>query len=53
MESVTVWMKRPTITLYVGGSPSKGQAPVITTVVERPQVLFDYKNNTITIIETK
>ena len=41
------------VTLYVGGDPSKGQAPTVTTVVEKPQVLFDYKNNTITIVETK
>jgi len=53
MESVTVWLKNPVVTLYVGADPSKGQAPAITTVLVKPQVLFDYKNNTISIVETK
>jgi hypothetical protein len=53
VKSVTIWLKQPDVTLYVGGNLSKGQHPVITAVIEKPQILVDADKNTITIIETK
>lgn len=53
MKSFTVWLKQANVALYIGGNPEKGQAPVITMTVEKPQILFDPEKNTITIIETK
>jgi hypothetical protein len=49
----TAWLKVSGVTLYVGGNPEQGKAPVLTIVLEKPQVLFDHDKNTITIIETK
>lgn len=53
MKAFTVWLKQTTVTLYVGGNPEKGQAPIITATVEKPQIIVDPQNNTITIVETK
>jgi hypothetical protein len=52
MKAFTVWLKQQAVTLYIGGDPSKGQAPVITVVVQKPQILIDPEKNTVTIIET-
>ena len=53
MKSFTVWLKQPSVTLFLGGDPKKGVAPVITATLENPQILVDQEKNTITIIETK
>jgi len=53
MKSLTVWLKQSNVTLYIGGDPSKGITPMVTTVVEKPQVLVDAEKNIITILETK
>lgn len=53
MKPFTIWLKQPTVTLFVGGDPSKGQAPLITATIEKPQILVDPEKNTIVIIETK
>lgn len=52
MKPITIWLKA-TVTLYVGGDPAHGKAPVITTTLERPQVLVDPEKNVITIVESK
>ena len=49
--NLNIWVKRKT-TLFVGGDPSKGQAPVVTTELENPQLLIDTDKGIITIIET-
>lgn len=53
MKSFTIWLKQSSVTLYIGGDVSKGQAPMITATVEKPQILIDPEKNTITIKETK
>lgn len=50
---LTAWLKVSGVTLYVGGDPAKGKAPVLTIILEQPQILIDPEKNTITIIETK
>lgn len=50
---LTVYLKKE-VTLYIGGDPEKGAAPLITAVrVINPQVLIDPEKGTITIVETK
>ena len=49
--NLNIWVKRKT-TLFIGGDPSKGQAPVVTTELENPQLLIDTEKGVITIIET-
>ncbi len=53
MKAFTIWLNKPDVTLYVGGSPEHGQPPVITATLEKPQIVFDPDKKTITIIETK
>lgn len=53
MNSFTVWLKQSKVALFIGGDPNKGQAPVITATLEKPQILVDPEKNTIIIIETK
>jgi len=53
MKSLTVWLKQANVTLYIGGDPNKGIAPMVTTTVEKPQIIVDAEHNTITIVETK
>lgn len=53
MKSFTVWLKQPDVTLFIGGDPKKGEPPTITAVLEKPQILIDKENRTITILETK
>ena len=48
---LNIWVKKKT-TLFIGGDPSKGQAPVVTTEMESPQLLVDTDAGTVTIIET-
>lgn len=50
---LTVWLKVSGVTLYVGGDPLQGKSPILTAVLERPQILIDHEKNTITIVETK
>ena len=49
---LNVWLKDKAI-VYLGGDPSKGEQPLVTTTVTKPQILIDPKNNTIIIKETK
>jgi len=53
MKAFTVWLKQSAVALYIGGDPSKKEAPVITATIEKPQILVDPEKNTITIVETK
>jgi len=53
MDTITAWLKVSGTTLNVGGDPAKGQPPVITAKLEKPQIVIDAKTNTITILETK
>lgn len=53
MDSATVWVKDVDVALFLGGNPDKGEAPLITVKLEKPQVLIDWKKKTITITETK
>ncbi len=53
MKAFTIWLKQPGVTLFIGGSPEKGEAPVITATLENPQVIVDPEKNTITIVENK
>jgi len=53
MKSFTVWLKQPDVTLFIGGDPEKGEAPVITGKLDNPQILLDLQRKTITIIATK
>lgn len=53
MKSFTVWIKDPNVTLYVGGDIKEGEAPIITAVLENPQVLVDPDKKVITIVESK
>lgn len=48
----TVWQKKK-IVIYIGGDPSKGQAPEVTVELDNPQVRFDTDSDTIIIAETK
>jgi len=48
----TIWEKK-TITIYIGGDPEKGNAPVFTLELANPQILMDTNTDKITIIETK
>lgn len=52
MKPITIWLKG-IVTLYVGGDPAHGKAPVITTTLDNPQMLVDSEKNIITIVETK
>jgi len=49
--NLNIWIKKKT-TLFIGGDPAKGQAPIITTELENPQLLIDSENGKITIVET-
>ena len=53
MKAFTIWLKQPGVTLLVGGDPTKGDAPVITGTLEKPQIIIDPEKKTITIVETK
>ncbi len=53
MKPFTIWLNHPGVALFIGGDPGKGQAPIITITLERPQVLVDPEKNTIVIVETK
>ena len=52
MQAVTTWLKVAGVMLYLGGSPDKGQPPIVTVKLDKPQVIVDPAKNTITIIET-
>lgn len=53
MKAFTIWLKKSDVTLYVGGDPTKGEAPVITATLVNPQIVVDPEKKTITIVETK
>jgi len=53
MQAITTWLKVSGVTLYIGGDPLKGQPPVVTVKLEKPQVVVDPTKNTIVIVETK
>jgi len=48
---LNIWVKKRT-TLFIGGDPSKGQAPVVTAEMENPQLLINTDTGVITIVET-
>ena len=52
MQAITAWLKISGVMLFIGGNPEKGQPPIITAKLDKPQVLIDPVKNTITIIET-
>ena len=45
----TFWLKDKHITLFIGGDPSKGQAPEITIELSSPQFIVD--DNKVTVVE--
>lgn len=49
---ITIWLREKAV-VYMGGDPRKGQQPLVTATVNKPQVLVDQEQNTITVIETK
>ena len=49
---LTIMMKEGAV-MFIGGDPAKGQAPLITAQVNKPQILIDQEKNTVVIIETK
>jgi hypothetical protein len=53
MQATTIWLKVSGVSLFVGGDPVKGQPPVITAKLEKPQIIIDPEKATITIVETK
>lgn len=46
-----IWLKKK-ITLFIGGDPAKGQAPVMTIELGDPQILVDPEKGTLVILET-
>lgn len=50
---LTIWLKGANSTLFVGGDPTKSQAPIVTAELVKPQLLIDPDKSTVTIIETK
>jgi hypothetical protein len=48
---LNIWIPKKTA-LYVGGDPSKGQKPTITTDIESPQLLIDTETGVVAIIES-
>lgn len=48
---LTIMMKEGAV-LFIGGDPTKQQAPLVTATLKKPQILIDREKNTITIIET-
>jgi len=53
MKQFTIWLKQPKVTIFIGGDPLKGQAPILTATIDNPQILVDREKNTITIVESK
>ena len=52
MQAITTWLKISGVMLYLGGNPEKGQPPVVTVKLDKPQIIVDPVKNTIIIIET-
>jgi hypothetical protein len=50
---LNIWLKGEKTTLYLGGDPEKGQAPVVTAELTNPQILIEPDKYTIIIKETK
>ena len=48
-----VWEKKKKVVVYIGGDPTKNQAPEITLELESPQFLFDTDTNTVIIFESR
>ena len=46
---LNIWLKTKTA-IYIGGDPTKGLPPVVTTELEEPQLLVDTEAGTVTII---
>lgn len=49
---VTIWLRGDKTTLYVGGDPEKGKAPVVTVELKDPQILIEPDKYLIIIKET-
>jgi len=49
---LTIMLKEGAV-LFLGGDPIKGQAPLVTAQLNKPQILIDQEKNTVTIVETK
>jgi hypothetical protein len=49
---LTIWLKGEKTTLYIGGEPEKGQAPVVTAELKDPQILIEPDKHLIIIKET-
>ncbi len=50
---LNIWLKGNKTTLYIGGDPEKGQAPVVTAELTDPQILIEPDKYSIKIVETK
>lgn len=49
---LTIWIKGNT-TVYIGGEPEKGQAPVVTAELKNPQFLIEPNRYLVIIKETE
>jgi hypothetical protein len=49
---ITLWLGEGTV-IYMGGDPKKGQKPLVTVNADKPQIMVDEENKTVTIMETK
>lgn len=49
---ITIWMKENAV-IYMGGDPRKGQKPLVTASLDKPQLILDEETNTMTIVENK
>lgn len=47
-----LWIKRK-VTIFMGGDPTKGEAPEITIELHEPQIMVDSDKGQIIIKETK
>ena len=50
---LTIWLKDIKTTLYIGGDPDAGKAPVVTAELQNAQLLIEPDKYTVKIIEGK
>lgn len=53
MQPITIWLKASGVMFYLGGDPAKGQPPIVTVRLEKPQVIVDPVKKTIIVIESE
>lgn len=50
---LTIWLKGEKTTLYIGGDPAEGKAPIVTAELKDPQISIEPDKYTVIIKETK